>query len=508
MTALDLDKRPQPCRLSELAHFLRAERTLNPANPVIRSVVQDSRQVEPGALFVAVPGEKTDGHRYVAQAVKQGASALVCQIIPHPAPACPVIQVSDAREALSALAAAFHGFPSCHLRLTGVTGTDGKTSTTHILRAILEEAGRTAATIGTLGYAFADRQIDSDLTTPDPLALHRSMAGMLEAGVSDVCMEVSSHSLVLKRVAHLDFDAAVLTNITRDHLDFHVTREQYARAKRMLFEMLDPDAVAVLPAAGEFHASFADATAAQVLTYGIDELADVTGRVLSMGMDGTTMSVRTPFESYTVRTPLAGVYNCQNILAAVTAAFGFGIEGESVASAMNAFRGVPGRLERVRVPGRADLPAVVVDYAHTPGALDKVLRTLRPLVKGKLICLIGCGGDRDRTKRPIMGRIATEQADVAVFTADNSRSESTEDIIDQMVAGVSSDLAEYYVEPDRRKAIRLAICMARSQQSLVALCGRGCERYQKIGGRSIPFDDRTVAREIMSAIPASRRRGA
>jgi len=501
--------KPAPtARLSRLLSALPSARRLNPSDPIVTSLTSDSRSVQPGALFVAVRGEKADGHRFIPQAVAQGAAAVVCEQPPVPLPGCPVVLVQDSRLALSALASRYHGRPTARLTVTGITGTDGKTSTTEILRTILNEAGRPAASVGTLGYCIDGRWADSDLTTPDPVALHRAFARMVELGMTDACMEVSSHSLIQHRVAHVDFDVAVLTNITRDHLDTHGTRENYARAKRRLFEALPPDAVAVLPAQSEFYRPFRAATRAEVLTYATQGLADVKGRIVALDMKGMEMVVRTPFESYAVRTSLIGSYNCLNILAAATAAFAYGIGGEVVQEALRGFRGVPGRLETVRVPGRPDLPAVCVDYAHTPDALDKVLSVLRPLIRGRLICLIGCGGDRDATKRPLMGDIAARRADVAVFTADNSRSEKTEDIIAQMAAGVQCPNADVRIEPDRRRAIELAIALATSPGSLVALCGRGCERYQKIGGRNIPFDDRCVAREAMEHMPAHRRKSA
>ncbi|MCK4282984.1 MAG: UDP-N-acetylmuramoyl-L-alanyl-D-glutamate--2,6-diaminopimelate ligase [Candidatus Brocadiae bacterium] len=494
-------------RLHRLTDCLPAIRILNDANPVITLLTNDSRTVTAGALFAAVKGQKADAHRYMDQAARQGAGALVCQDLPSPLPTCPVIQVADSRRALSMLADRYYGSPSRRLRVTGITGTDGKTSTTEVLRTILNEAGCPAGSIGTLGYCMDGCWLDSDLTTPDPIALHESLSRMLSVGLTDACMEVSSHSLIQHRAADVAFDAAVLTDITRDHLDAHGTRENYIRAKRILFEDLDPDAVAVLPADTEFATSFGAATDAAVLTYGMKGPADVRGAILSLGMDGMEVVVRTPFETYAVRTSLIGDYNCLNILAAATVAFAFGIGGEVVKEALRGFRGVPGRLEKVCLPGRSDLPRVLVDYAHTPDALEKVLTVLRPLVKGRLICVLGCGGDRDRTKRPRMGKIATEKADVALFTADNSRSERTEDIIAQMVAGIDSPRADYTVEPDRRRAIEMAIRLA-TPTCLVAICGRGCERYQKIGTESIPFDDRLVARQLLERMPLPRRKTA
>ncbi len=329
---------------------------------------------------------------------------------------------------------------------------------------------------------------------------------MVDFGLTDACMEVSSHSLIQQRVADVRYDVAVLTNITRDHLDTHLTEENYAAAKRLLFEGLDHDAVAVLPADSKYCRPFSEATDAQVLTFGMNSLCDVKGRIVAMGIDGMVVTVRTPFETYSVATRLIGSYNCLNILAAATAAFAYGIGGEVVKEAMRNFRGIPGRLERIPAPGRPDLPGVCVDFAHTPDALGKVLGTLRPQVKGRLVCVVGCGGDRDVTKRPMMGAIAAGLADTAILTADNSRSERTEDIIAQMLEGVPERVRpNVRVEPDRRRAIRLALELAATPDSMVAVCGRGCERHLKLGNDRIPFDDRVVAREVMEQMPLKRR---
>ncbi len=264
--------------------------------------------------------------------------------------------------------------------------------------------------------------------------------------------------------------------------------------------------MAVLPADSKYCEAFSEATDAQVLTFGMHNLCDVKGRVVALDMNGMAVAVRTPFETYSIMTPLIGSYNCLNILAAATAAFAYGIGGEVVKEAMRNFRGVPGRLERIPAPGRPDLPGVCVDFAHTPDALGKVLGTLRPLVKGRLVCVIGCGGDRDATKRPLMGAIAAGLADTAVLTSDNSRSERTEDIIAQMLDGVPERVRpSVRVEPDRRRAIRLAVELAATPDSMVAVCGRGCERHLKLGDERIPFDDRVVVREVMDKMPLKRR---
>ena len=500
--------RDREMRLQQLVGRLSEARLLNAADVPIGGITNDSRRTAPGDLFIAIRGTQVDGHRFIPQALERGAAALVCEDPPSPLPECPVVQVADGRRAVSALADAFYGSPSRDLTVAGITGTDGKTSTTEILRAILNEAGHPAGSVGTLGCWIDGRRLDVGLTTPDAIALHDMLGRMHRVGLTHACMEVSSHSLIQRRVADVDFDAAVLTNITRDHLDTHGTRENYARAKRMLFEQLKPDAVAVLPAGGEFTESFRTHTRAEVLTYGPPGLADVSGRVLDQSMRGMEMLVQTPFDACCFRTRLIGSYNCLNILAATTVAFACGIRMAVVKEALRTFPGVPGRLEKVGVAGRTDLPRVAVDYAHTPEALDKVLATLRPLVKGKLVCVVGCGGDRDTTKRPIMGSIAAREADIAVFTADNSRSERTEDIIDQMLGGVETPGRNCRVEPDRRRAIELAIKVAATPDSMVLVAGRGCEQFQKLGDRRIPFDDRIVTRQILDGIPSQQKKSA
>lgn len=495
-------------RLCDLLGCVPVKELLNPAATSITSISDDSRQVSKGALFVAVPGSRTDGHLYIADALERGAAAAVCERTPEPLPSCPVALVADSRRARSALADAFYGSPARELRITGVTGTDGKTSTTEILRAILNEAGCVAHSVGTLGYRTAARWHETGLTTPCPIKLHGLFRRMADAGVEDCCMEVSSESLVQDRVRDVDFDAAVLTNITQDHLNTHGTRENYARAKRILFEQLEPRTIAALPAGSEFLDPFRGATRAEVLTYGMGQVADVRARILDLRMTGMELLVQTPLDGYTVRTGLIGSFNCLNILAAATVAFGFGIRAAAVKEALRTFAGVPGRLEQVSLAARDDLPAVVVDYAHTPAALEKVLGVLRPLVPGKLICVVGCGGDRDTTKRPLMGRIASEGADAVVFTADNSRNEQTEDIIAQMLEGVGRARGACHVEPDRRQAIERAVRLAAGPDSMVAICGKGCEQYLDLGDRRIPFDDRVVARQVLEQAPRTRRKSA
>jgi len=494
--------------LNRLIARVRVMRRLNYRDLPVSSIADDSRLVQPGSLFVAIAGTAADGHDYISQAIERGACAVVCERVPEPVPSCPIVQVADSRLALSAIADAYYGSPSQRLCTVGVTGTDGKGSTAAILASILQAAGHRVGVLGSMGYRLGSRTLESNLTTPGPLALHRMLAQMVEDAVSAVCMEVSSHALVQHRARDVRFDAAILTNVTEDHLDLHGSIEDYICAKERLFRQLEPDAFAILNADSPVCRRFERATDAHVLTYGVTNWADVTGKILSMDMDGMRIAVRTPLESYQVHTALIGSFNCENVLAAATAAFAFGYGAEVVTRGLRQVKGVAGRLEKIRGPRGDDVPYVYVDYAHTPNALRRVLSTLKPLVAGKLVCVFGCGGERERQKRPVMGAIATELADLAVITSDNSRGESTESIIDEIVSGISSPRGRYVVEPDRTKAIELAIASARDSRSLVVVCGRGDERVQVIGERRMPLDDRVVAGQVLAKLPRRRKKSA
>ena len=492
--------------LEQLLAQLDVVKTLNKADVPISAVTDDSRQVNWGTLFVAVTGEKADGHRFIPQAVARDAAAVVCERPPADLPPCPVVRVRDSRLALSAVGDAFCGHPAQDLCVIGVTGTDGKTTTVSLIQAALEAAGRPTGLLGTVEYDLGAESLDSDQTTPHPLVLHAMLSNMRQAGLTHMVMEVSSHSLVHRRTAHVPFRVAALTNVTEDHLDFHGSLESYVRAKLMLFEDLPPEGVAVLNADSPLCERFREAVPAHAttLTYGMVNLADVSLEERHAGVQGTEMTVRTPLDGYSLRSPLVGDYNCENVLAAAAVAFALDVPVGAVRRALAHFEGVPGRLERVDMPGREDLPGVFVDYAHTPNALSKVLTTLRPLAKGRLICVFGCGGDREREKRPLMGDVATSVADLTVITSDNSRSERTEDIIAQIEVGIDGRGPNYTTEPDRRRAIEIALAAARPGD-VVALCGRGCERFQLLGDRRIPFDDRIVARKIMQSLWGERR---
>ncbi len=496
------------CCLEKLLRPLPDCESFNWANRAISSVTDDSRQVQPGSLFIAVDGEECDGHDFIPDAVRRGAFALLCEELPESMPSCPVIRAEDSRFALSAVAAQFYGTLDTDLKSIGVTGTDGKTTTTHLIHAILKEAGIKAGLLGTLRYELGLQSIEANQTTPHPLPLHSMLREMSQGNITHSVMEVSSHSLVHKRVAHVPFDIGVLTNVTEDHLDFHGTIEEYIRAKGILFKQLSPDAVAVLNADSPVWKRYARATKASVLTYGINNIADVKLVEQEKSVKGTYMVIRTPLEKYAVNSRLVGDFNCENILAAATVGFASGMSGEVVKDALEKFSGVPGRLEKLHSDSSKDIPPFFVDYAHTPDAMEKILKTLRPLTKGQLICVFGCGGDRERQKRPQMGNIATSIADVAVITSDNSRSESTENIIADIVEGIKKSGGRYFTEPDRRCAIEKALATSNSREDVIVVCGKGAERFQDVGGVKRPFDDRVVCRQVMERLVAKKRKRA
>ena len=497
-----------PVMLSDLVAPLDATEKLNCKNVPITCITDDSRQVEHGALFVAVPGEKVDGHRFIPQAVVGGARAIVCQKVPSPLPQCSVIQVPDCRIAISAIANVFHGCAAEQLCIVGVTGTDGKTTTTELLRTVMSEAGYRAGSLGTVTYDLGNRVVDSDQTTPHPLRLHAMLREMADAGLTHLSMEVSSHSLVHHRTAHVPFRAAALTNVTEDHLDFHRSNDAYVQAKQILFEQLAPNAFAILNADSPVCERYRKATRAHVITYGLHKAGDIRVEKRSANIHGMELVVHTPLESYPVRTRLSGNHNCENALAAAAVAFALKVRPEAVRQALENFKGVPGRLERIKPPARPDMPTVLVDYAHTPNALKTVLTTLRRLTRGRLICVFGCGGNREKQKRPAMGAISASLADLTIVTSDNSRDEATEDIITEIIAGIETPGAAYMKELDRRRAIEAAIAHADSPGDVVVICGRGCERVQILGEQRIPFVDGIVAREILMSRQALRRKSA
>ncbi len=444
----------------------------------VTSIAVDSRTTVPGSLFVAVRGERVDGHRFAKGAVTRGAAALVVE---HEVDVdVPQVIVEDTRVAISRLADTYYDRPSQDVMVFGVTGTNGKTTTTYLLRAIAEAAGLPCGVIGTLGGLFGERKWALENTTPLALELHRLLAEMRDAGARAVAMEVSSHALALGRVDDVRFRAAALTNVTRDHLDFHGTFARYIAAKRHLFDLAPQAVLNVDDAVGRtFAGEFAMAT-----TYGIERVAQLRATNIVLQGDGTTFDAG----GLHVEIALPGRFNVANALAAIGIARAVGIDDEAIVRGLATARAVPGRMERI---GAFGIDAIV-DYAHTPDALANVLRAARETTRGRLIVVFGCGGDRDAGKRVEMGRIAADAADSVIVTSDNPRGENPAAIAAAVAEGIEAE-----VILDRRAAIRRAINDARAGDTVV-VAGKGHETYQIIGEERLPFDDRDEVRSAFS----------
>ncbi|MFC4305641.1 UDP-N-acetylmuramoyl-L-alanyl-D-glutamate--2,6-diaminopimelate ligase [Cohnella boryungensis] len=488
--------------LRELSEQLLISRIVGDSEASIHSLEADSRKVRSGCLFFCLPGHTVDGHDYAEQAIAAGAAALVTsRELPIGAPQ---LIVQDTRHALAILSDYYYGRPSSKLRPIGVTGTNGKTTTTYLVERIWADAGVSAGVIGTIETRYGGKSYPMSGTTPDVLELQRILNGMVDAGTERCVMEVSSHALDQGRVKGCDFRTAIFTNLTQDHLDYHGTMEAYEAAKGLFFSRLgnayadDPAErkYAVLNADDAVSPRFAKLTAAEVLTYGIENNADLRASEVRITSGGTSFRLDSHLGSREVELRLVGKFNVYNALAALGAAVCEGIALDDALSSLKDIAGVPGRVE----PVDAGQPyAVIVDYAHTPDGLENVLRTVRELTQGSVICVFGCGGDRDAKKRPIMGRIAAELADRIIVTSDNPRTEDPLLILRDIQvglseAGVSGD--RYELEPNRRAAIEKAVEMA-SPGDVVLIAGKGHETYQLIGGVTHDFDDRLVAKEAI-----------
>jgi UDP-N-acetylmuramoyl-L-alanyl-D-glutamate--2,6-diaminopimelate ligase len=470
----------------------------------VTAVAYDSRQVTPGSVFVALRGVNTDGAKFAAQAIAAGAIAIVAESERPVDVTIPWFRTTSDRAALAALAATFYANPSEELLLVGITGTNGKTTTSYILTSIFEAAGVTCGRIGTVGYRINERELDAPRTTPEAADLQRMLREMLVEGCGACVMEVSSHALSLHRVDGLRFAAGIFTNLTRDHLDFHGDMETYFTAKRRLFELLPEGAVSVINV-DDRRGSDMVAAAGRPVTYAIDGAADVRPGPLQFSLDGLTFDIRTPRGTIHVRSRLVGRPNAYNILAASAAAMALDLPFSAIEAGITALEHVPGRFQMVSEP--SDDVRVIVDYAHTDDALKNLLDTARPLASGRIVTVFGCGGDRDRTKRPLMGAVAARLSDLVIVTSDNPRSEDPERIIDEIRRGIvpAADRAPargHKPTPslaivDRRAAIEKAIRDSRPGD-LVVIAGKGHEKYQVIGHRSLPFDDVEVARAALA----------
>lgn len=456
----------------------------------LAGLAYDSRRVSPGSVFVAVRGERFDGSVFAPEAVARGAVAVVSESAAPGSVTVPWVRVADARLALAVLSARYFGEPSHRLLLVGITGTNGKTTTSYLVRAILEQAGYPCGLIGTVQYSVGAELFDAPRTTPESLDLQEMLRRMVDTGARACSMEVSSHALDLRRVDATRFAAAVFTNLTRDHLDFHGDMDRYFAAKRRLFDLLPPGAPAVVNIDDPRGAELAR-TLPHALTYGLSPDAHVRPSAAAPSLDGLVFDALTPAGSFAVTSRLIGQFNLYNLLSAIATGVALDLPVRAIQEGLSRLSAVPGRLEVVSGPD--DDVTAVVDYAHTDDALKNLLEAVRPLVKGRLVTVFGCGGDRDRTKRPLMGAVAARLSDVVIVTSDNPRSEDPERIIDEVERGIGPGGSPWFRLSDRREAIARAIAEARPRD-VVVVAGKGHEKYQIVGTRVLPFDDAAVVR--------------
>jgi UDP-N-acetylmuramoyl-L-alanyl-D-glutamate--2,6-diaminopimelate ligase len=461
----------------------------------IHGISYDSRSVRDGDLFVAIKGEKSDGAWFIAQAIEKGAAAIASENEIAPEWNTSAIVVPDARKFLAEISQVFYGHPSEELTLVAITGTNGKTTTSYLMDSIYRSAGITSCLVGTIGMRIGSKSFHSEHTTPESSDLTRFFRQAVTESCTHGALEVSSHSLVLKRVYGTRFRVGVFMNLTRDHLDFHKDMESYFRAKQLLFSSENGNRVesAVINTDDPYGKRLASEIGRDCLSFGFNSDAQVHVLEHQSRVDGTDLQLQTPAGEMRFQLHLIGRPNIYNVMAATGTALSLGIHPEKIRMGMEGLEGVPGRVERVHAG--QDF-TVVVDYAHSPDSLENVLNTVSQLPHEKIITVFGCGGDRDRTKRPIMGEIAVRMSDFVLATSDNPRSEDPLAILKEIETSLHKGPAAYKIEPDRRKAIKFAVTMAR-KGDVVVIAGKGHEDYQILGDRTIHFDDREVAGELI-----------
>ncbi len=469
----------------------------------IKAIANNSKDVQPGALFVCIRGLKVDGHQFADDALKKGAVAIICEELPELSEKPVEVLVPDSRLALGRLAAAFYGYPSDKLRLIGVTGTNGKTTTTFFIEALLSRAGRPAGIIGTIGIKIGEKMLPPHLTTPEPLELQRLLGRMADAGVKYVAMEVSSHAMALNRVEGCEFDTGIFTNLSRDHFDFHRSFDDYFRAKLKLFSSLGQSArkqgpkIAVLNADDPYSAEIAREVSGRldrIITYGVTERADLQAEILTVSRKGSSFVMQTPAGSMVINLHLPGTVNVYNALAATAVGLSEGVGLPVIKGALEGVKRVPGRFEQVDCG--QDF-SVIVDFAHNPGGLHNLLKTVREYTTGRRIVVFGCKGeDPDRIKRRAMGHIVASNSDFCIITSDDPYKENPLGIAREVEEGVREASSFYEIVLDRREAINRAIEMAQPGDAVI-IAGRGHEPKQHVKSGSIPFDDREIAEESL-----------
>lgn len=483
-------------RITELIKVLGRAEIYCPQDFIVSGISSDSRSVSRDFVFVAINGASTNGNSFIPQAIAKGARAIITSG-PLPKDLTPdvsFIRVKDARMALARLAAQFWGHPCDKIKVVGITGTNGKTTVSYLIEAILKQARMHPAVIGTINYRFADKVILAKNTTPGPVEIQSMLADMLKSGVDYALMEVSSHALDQNRVAGINFHSAIFTNLTQDHLDYHRTKANYFRAKAKLFKNIALHSLAVLNSDDKYSPVLKRITAAKVITYGIFHPGDVLAEKIKFSYGCTEFRLSRGRQKINLKTHLIGRHNLYNILAAAAWALGEGIPLSAIKSGLEKFFLVPGRLEKVSSKEKF---LVFVDYAHTEDGLKNVIGALRDLSDGKIIVVFGCGGERDKTKRPKMGRVVTQMSDYAVITNDNPRSEEPQSIVRDIIRGIRKN--NYCVICDRKEAIRKSFSLAKPGD-IVLIAGKGHENYQIIKDKVIAFDDREVARECLKSM--------
>ncbi len=506
-------------RLAPLMKEIETLAITGDQNGEVRSICYNSGQCEKGSLFVAIPGLRTDGHEFIGDALARGARFIIHERDFSPPVGVTAIRVRDSRRALGRLGANFFRHPSASLCLIAVVGTNGKTTVTYLLESIIRAAGHSVGVLGTVNYRYGEERFPAANTTPESFEMQRILREMVDCGVTHVVAEVSSHAIALRRVDDCAFDLGIFTNLTRDHLDYHQTMENYFRAKSRFFTEVLPGGGKDLPRRMIINGDdpwgrrIIRQTAGGRLTYGLDNPCDVTAEPFSLSLGGIRAKVHLEGEELDIASPLMGRFNLYNILAAVAAARAVAIPNEAIRSGIVGLSRVPGRLEKVSAAGQ---PAVFVDYAHTDDALRRVLQNLSPFRTKRIITVFGCGGDRDHGKRPLMGEAATAYSDLVIVTSDNPRTEDPMEIIREIETGIRtpkfSDISEfeqqphtkgYLVLPDRGEAIAAAIGIA-DTADIVLIAGKGHEDYQIIGSRKLSFDDRKIARERLALWQTAR----
>jgi len=489
------DRGPKQIRLGALRDGLEVRDAIDFQDVLIKGISADSREVREGFLFVAIEGNDDDGHDYIVPAVDHGAVAVVAEhsaVVPS---GVPQLIVADGRKAAACLADRFYGSPSQALRVTAVTGTNGKTSTIHLVGSIFRAANEKVGLIGTIAYEIGKRRLPARVTTPGPIELQRLLRDMVDEGVDNAVMEASAHGLVQHRTHGTRLASGIFTNLAPEHLNDFGDMGTYRAAKSLLFESLAPEAFAVLNMDDSASFHFSGRTCANIIWYGLSEAADVRAEIGEVSLDRMHLKLILPTAKLSVVSRLIGRHNAYNILAAAANCWAVGVPADAIKAGIENLTGIRGRLERVLVEGSKR--RVIVDYAHTDNALECVLTTLRPLVAGRLILVFGCGGDRDKEKRPRMGRVAGDKSDLFWITSDNPRSEDPEAIIEDVMAGVKNGASSRaHTEPDRAEAITEAIAEA-GEEDVVLIAGKGHETTQTFKDTVIPFDDCAVAKQVL-----------